>query len=449
MNTNRMNNKRSMMNLTRREALLGLGLAGAAALTACSSQDNGQQASDPNQPITLTVLSPLVVESPSDKVEKSYAEQYQKLHPNVTIKFIGIPMNDAYAKISTLATGGNMPDIFINSPEFASKAQQLGIVADMDKLLGADYLNGFAAAPMSQAKLGGKTQFAPYFTIPTGLLYRSDLFQQAGITPPTTWDEFEAAAKKLTVDTNGDGQPDRWGFAMVGTNDGSGGSRFIPVMRTFGAQELVKSGSGWSTQFDSPGAIQAFKLYGDLVNKDKAVPPAPLQTGYAQANTLMATDKAAMMITGPHTIGAILAQNPSLKGKLAGAPLPHAPGSKSVSVLGMLGWSISQDSKNQQAAADYIKFILNKQNQLDFTAATGRFPTRNDALADPSVARPELQGFIAAQDNAFQLPDVPYYADLQVIAGNAYQQVILNKMTPEQAAQSAAEQTKKDISNNG
>jgi multiple sugar transport system substrate-binding protein len=438
-----------MMKLTKTmAALLAVGVAGAL-LTGCSSQSSAKQSSNPNEKITLTVLSPLVVETPSDAVEKGYATEYHKLHPNVTIQFIGVPMNDAYAKISTLATGGQMPDIFINSPEFSAKAKQLGIVADMDKLLGADYLKGFAAAPLSQAKLAGKTQFAPYFTIPTGLLYRSDLFKEAGITPPTTWSEFEADAKKLTVDTNGDGQTDRWGFAMVGTADGSGGSRFIPVMRTFGAKELVKSGSSWTTQFDSAGATQAFKLYGDLVNKDQAVPPGPLQTGYAQANALMATDKAAMMITGPHTIGAILAQNPALKGKLAGAPLPHAPGEKSVSVLGMLGWSVSQDSKHQQAAADYIKFMLDKKNQLTFNAATGRFPARTDALSDPQVNRPELKGFIAAQENAFLLPAVPYYANLQVIAANDYQQVILNKMTPAQAAKDAADQTKKSIADNG
>ncbi|MGO4690118.1 ABC transporter substrate-binding protein [Glaciibacter sp. 2TAF33] len=430
--------------------LMGLGLIGAT-LTGCSPQKAAESptASKVDEDITLTVLSPLVVEKTESVVEKGYADAYMKAHPHVKIEFIGVPMNDAYAKISTLATGGQMPDIFINSPEFDSKADQLGIVANMDKLLGKEYLAGFEAAPLKQAKLDGKTQFAPYFTIPTGLLYRSDLFEAAGLKAPTTWDEFEAAAKKLTVDTDGDGQTDRWGFAMVGTNDGSGGSRFIPIMRTFGAQELVADGSSWKTQFGTADAAKAFKLYGDLVNKDGAVPPGPLQTGYAQANALLATDKAAMMVTGPHTIGAILAQNPDLEGKLAGAPLPHAPGKKSVSVLGMLGWSISADSKHKAAAADYIKFMLNKKNQLAWNAATGRFPTRTDAISDPQVNRPELQGFIKAQDNAFQLPAVPFYADLQVIAGNSYQQVILNKMSPEEAAKSAAGQTETTISNNG
>lgn len=426
-------------------AMVGIGVAGAC-LTGCGSSSSGSNA---NEDITLNILSPTVVEKPESTVEKGYADAYMKAHPNVKINFIGTPMNEAYAKISTLATGGQMPDIFVNSPEFASKAQQLGIVADMDKLLGSDYIKGFEAAPLKQATLDGKVQFAPFFTIPTGLLYRKDLFEAAGLQPPATWQEFEADAKKLTVDTNGDGKTDRWGFAMVGSNDGSGGSRFLPIMRTFGAKELENNGGKWTTQFDTPEATAAFKLYGDLVNKDQAVPPGPLQTSYAQATTNMATDKAAMMVTGPHTIGAILAQNPSLEGKLAGAPLPHAEGKESVSVLGMLGFSISADSKHQEAAADYLKFMLNKENQLAWNKTTGRFPTRTDAISDPQINRPELKGFVAAQANAFLLPNVPFYPDVQVIAGNAYQAVIMGKMSPADAAKDAAAKTQKDISNNG
>ena len=435
-------------------AVVGLSIAGLG-LSACSSgsaspgpSSSGSAGVDSTTPVTLTVLSPTVVEKPESVVEKGYADAYMKLHPNVKVEFVGVPMNEAYAKISTLATGGNMPDIFVNSPEFSSQANQLGIVADMTALLGSDFLSGFAKAPLAQATLDGKVQFAPYFTIPTGLLYRADLFTAAGLTPPTTWDEFEADAKTLTVDVNADGNTDRWGFAMVGTNNGSGGSRFIPVMRTFGAQELVKDGDGWKTGFNTPEAVAAFKLYGDLVNKDNAVPPGPLQTGYAEAVTEMATDKTAMMITGPHSIGAIVAQNPALKGKFASTPLPAAKGHDPVSVLGMLGWSISQDSKNKDLAADYIKFILNKDNQIAWNLTTGRLPVRTDALEDPQIARPELKGFIAAQDYAFMLPNVTYYPDLQVIAANAYQAVIQQQMTPEEAAASAAAKTETDIANN-
>jgi ABC-type glycerol-3-phosphate transport system substrate-binding protein len=416
-------------------------LGTALGLAACGG---GEEAST-DGPITLKVMSATVVEKPEGDVEKSIAEAFTKENPNIKIEFIGTPMNDIYAKLTTMATGGDLPDIFTNSPEFSTQADSLGIVEPIGKLLGDDYVAGFEKEPLAQAKLNDELQFAPFFTIPTGLLYRKDLLEEAGITPPKTWEEFRAAAKKLTVDKNGDGTPERYGFAMVGSNNGSGGSRFIPIMRTFGAEELRKDGDKWVTGFNTPEAAAAFQLYGDLVNKDKVVPPGPFQTSYGEAVALMASDKAAMMVTGPHTIGAVTAQNPKLEGKLAGVPLPTANGKPTASVLGMLGFSISNQSKHKDAAAQYLKFVLNKQNQLLWNEKTGRIPVRTEAAQDPQVQRPELKGFLDAQQFAFQLPQVAYYPRLQVIAAEGYQSVISGKADGAQAAAEAAAKAQTEI----
>jgi ABC-type glycerol-3-phosphate transport system substrate-binding protein len=423
-----------------------LALTTTATLAACGGGGSG---GDADGPVTLKVMSATVVEKPEGDVERGIADAFMKENPNIKIEFIGTPMNDIYAKLTTMATGGDLPDVFTNSPEFSSQASSLGIVEPLDDLLGADYVNGFEKVPLDQAKLDGKLQFAPFFTIPTGLLYRKDLLDKAGIKPPKTWDEFRAAARKLTVDSNGDGTPDRYGFAMVGSNNGSGGSRFIPIMRTFGATELSQQGDTWTTGFGTPEAAQAFQLYGDLVTKDKAVPPGPFQTSYAEAVALMASDKAAMMVTGPHSIGAITAQNPELEGKLAGAPLPSAPGKQTASVLGMLGFSISNKSKNKDAAAKYVEYVLNKQNQLTWNEKTGRLPVRTDAAGDPQVQRPELKGFLQAQQYAFALPKVAYYPRLQVIAAEGYQSVISGKTDGQQAATEAAAKTQTEIDQAG
>jgi ABC-type glycerol-3-phosphate transport system substrate-binding protein len=406
-----------------------------------NSQSGGSGSSgSSDEQITLRIVSPTVVENPEGEVETKYAEEYMKLHPNVKIEFIGVPMNEVYAKIITMATGRDMPDIFINSPEFYARAYEMGLTEDLNTLLGEEFVNGFHPATLREAVIDGQLQYAPFFTIPTGLLYRKDWFEEEGLSVPETWDEFVAAAQKLTKDTDGDGNADRWGFAMVGSKNGSGGSRFIPIMRTFGAAELVKNENGeWVTQFDTPEAAQAFQLYGDLVNKYEVVPPGPFQTSYAEAVSLMASEKTAMMVTGPHTIGAVLKQNPSLEGKLAGAPLPHAPGKDTVSVLGMLGFSIYNGSKHKEVAADYLKFILSKENQLEWNKVTGRFPSRLDALEDPQIQSPTLSGFMQAMDFAFQVPDVPFYADVQVAAAEGYQSVIGKQAGAEEAAKRAAE----------
>jgi multiple sugar transport system substrate-binding protein len=410
----------------------------------------GADASAPDGPVTLKVMSATVVEKPDGDAEQAMADAFMAQNPDIEIEFIGTPMNEMYTKLSTMATGGNLPDVFTNSPEFYAQAADMGATEPLDELLGAEYVAGFEPVTLDQARLDGQLQFAPFFTIPTGLLYRTDLFEQAGLKPPTTWEEFVSAAKALTVDTDGDGTTDRWGFALVGSNNGSGGSRFIPIMRTFGADELVEGPDGtMTTEYGTPGGVAALKLYGDLVNAHQVVPPGPFQTSYAEAVSLMATDKTAMMVTGPHSIGAIVTQNPELEGKLAGVPLPHAPGEQPASALGMLGFSISSQSEHKEAAARYLQFILSTENQLRWNAVTGRLPARTEAAQDPQVQRPELVGFLEAQQYAFRMPTVAYYPNVQLFSAQAYQAVISGSATPEEAAAQAAARTETEIANAG
>jgi len=400
-----------------------------------------------DKPVILTVLSSTITEGVEGETEQGYADAFMEQNPNVTIKFIGVPANDLYAKTNALAISGQMPDVFINSPEFMTQAADLGIVADMEEVFGADYFKGFAEGPLAQSTINSKYQFAPWFTIPVTLLYRLDLFSEAGIEPPKTWSEFRDVAKTLTVDLDDDGKTDRWGFALIGTSNGSGASRFFQVLRSHGAAELIPDGDSWTTQFGTPEAAAAFQLFSDLVTDD-SIPPGPLQTGYGEAVSLIANDKAAMMITGPHTIGSVLDQNPDMNGKLAGAVLPSVEGVDPEINLGMYGWAIAESSDNKAIAAQYIKFVLNEENQVAWNAATGRLPARLDALDATQGSRPELAGFIAAAQFGYQPPSARFYPDMFSVAGDNYQAVLINQKSAADAARDAAAQTERLISNN-
>ncbi len=59
----------------------------------------------------------------------------------------------------------------------------------------------------------------PYAWVTTVLYYNKDMFDKAQLAYPNdkwTWDDFLSAAKKLTLDTNGDGKTDQWGFWFFG-----------------------------------------------------------------------------------------------------------------------------------------------------------------------------------------------------------------------------------------
>ena len=47
--------------------------------------------------------------------------------------------------------------------------------------------------------MAGKLFGIPKYTDTIGVFYNKDLLAQAGVTPPTTWDELRAAAQQLTA----------------------------------------------------------------------------------------------------------------------------------------------------------------------------------------------------------------------------------------------------------
>lgn len=426
-----------------------LGMAACSSGGSSSGGSTGAGAVPTDTPITLQVMSATVVADPEMTVEKRIAADFTKAHPNITIEFTGVNYNDYATKLTTVATSHNMPDVFTDGPELSSKIESFGISADQTPLLGSDFIKGFDQNDLKDSYVDKKLAYVPYYTIPMSLIYRTDLFEAAGLKPPTTWDEFVTAAQKLTVDAKGTGQISQWGFAMVGTADGSGGARFVPVMRTFGAQELAQKSDGtWASGINSPGGIAALQLWGDLVNKYKVVPPGALTTKYPAAVNEMASGQAAMMISGTNGLGAILAQAPDLKGKLATAVLPSVPGGSPVTVLGQQGWAISNTSKNQAAAAEYVKFFLSKENQIAWTQATGRLPVRTDALSSPELSIPQYAGAAASTKYVISLPQVSYYPTVQLAAAKAFQAVISGTSAAE-AAKNAEDQINKQVADNG
>jgi len=398
---------------------------------------------------TLTVLSSVILEKPDGAVEQEIADKFMKACPKTKIKFVGVPANDLITKLTALAIAGNVPDLYASNPETTVKMASLNIPLDLGPALGADFMEGFAKEPLSELTIGGKLYAAPWFMIPTAILYRTDLFKAAGVTPPKTFDEFLTVCKKLTKDTNNDGKIDQYGWAMVGTDNGSGQGRFNVIARNMGAVDVSKDSKGnWVAGHDSPGWKAALKLYKDAVDIG-CVPPGQFQTGYPEASVQIGKGQAAMMITGPHTIGVALTANPAAKGKIAGAPIPSAAGVAATTNLGQMGFGIARKSKHRAAAIAYLKFVLNKENLLRFNDVTYRIPSRLDAQADPQVNSEMSLGFVkAGEGKVFSNASVPWYNNIGVLSSAAYQAAIKGDKTIDAIAEEASNKAKKIISDN-
>jgi multiple sugar transport system substrate-binding protein len=181
------------------QMVVALGLT--SALVACGSKPPSTDAGkgegpvkDPTSPTTVTFSSWVG----SDPTMKKMAEDFHKLHPNITIQFQNVSADNASQKLTTQLAGGNPPDVaYIDASgtsDFASRQALVNLddyIARSSVVKPDDYVDAFKTFVTYDGHLWG----LPIDGESTGLFYRKDLFAAAGIdAPPTTWDEFQADA---------------------------------------------------------------------------------------------------------------------------------------------------------------------------------------------------------------------------------------------------------------
>lgn len=241
--------------------------------------------------------------------------------------------------------------------------------------------------------------------------YRKDLFEEAGVSPPETWDEFMELAKLFTRDTTGDGKIDFWGTAMMGNRPqamtmwtnrfwGMGGKlldeNMKPVMHT--------------TYRDI--GIKSLKILKQAITDYS--PPGSLGWGLPEASELFLDGKAAQVEMWPLSVG-FASEDPSqskVVGKVGASLMPGG-----VPHSGGWGLAVADDSKNKEAAYQLVKFLTNTKNDQFYFLKYGKLPTRTAAYEDPAISAKfyffqALKESIAHAKPRFRLPESAELCDI-------------------------------------
>ena len=144
--------------------------------------------------------------SPGDaqiRVWDDVAAQYMAAHPETKVE-MNYQQDDLYQTIGlpTLLAGKNAPDVYFEwTGERLKQRQKDGFVADITEQFTSGPLKGlFTDDTLKGFSLDGKTVMVPYSADVTNVLwYNKALLEQAGVTPPTTWDELLDACTKLNA----------------------------------------------------------------------------------------------------------------------------------------------------------------------------------------------------------------------------------------------------------
>ena len=380
---------------------------------------------------------------PNRDVFQKLVDKFNREHPNIEVESLYVGQSDRQLpKILAAIVGDAKPDLFWFGPMLTGQLVDLDAIEPLDK-----WWQQSTVTPDIDPALLDSMQFEnhlwsiPFGTNNIGIFYRPSLFRAAGIEQiPTNWAELKATAKQLTRDTNGDGKIDTRGMILpLGKGEWTVFT-WLPFMWSGGGE--LKSGK--TTTIDNPGSIAALQLWQDLLQDGSAILSSP-ERGYELDNFL--AGKAAMQLTGPWTFGQLAGMNVT---DYAVMPIPA--GTRSATSMG--GESLFMMKNNlhhQQAAWEFMEYVLSQDFQTQWALGTGYLPVNLKSRAESSyrdyVSKiPATEVFLEQAKNAKSRPIEPGYSQISEQLGSAIESVLLNKSSPQAALKAA--QSKLDLSLN-
>jgi multiple sugar transport system substrate-binding protein len=360
-----------------------LALVGAMVLIgACGGgfrDDNaGQQAPAQQGPVKLQLMIGSSGDAETNAVNAAAKAWATKTGNTVDV----IPAKDINQQLTQALAGGTPPDVFyVDASRFATLAESGALAPIGDRLQNPD---DFYPALRQTFTYQGKLACAPKDFSTLALQVNTSMWAEARLTEadvPTTWDQLEAVAKKLSA-------KDHAGLVIGDTRD-----RIGAFMRQAGG--WITSPDSTRMTADTPQNLVALQFVQKLLKEGGAKFPKQVDAGWS--GEALGKKKAAMVIEGNWIQGAMKADFPDVK--YASYELPVGPSGKGTLTFTQC-WGVAAKSKNQDAAVDFVNFLTTPEQQMKFADAFGVMPSRQSVAPQFEQKYPEAKAFILGADYA-------------------------------------------------
>ncbi len=242
------------------------------------------------EPQTLAVLNQM-------------AAEYEKTHPDVSIKIEGLAWGDLEKKLTAALAAGAPPDAAHGQPITCASFAAKGLLRPLDDLADAVGRDNLIDSFKNLCVRDGRFYGVGHSPAASVFVYRKDLLAQKGLKVPKTWDELIQAADALKEVK--DGQVARYGLTMTGQ----------PLFVNIGVGAML------------------YQAYGRGVGYIEKYAPKEI----ADPEHFAVADK----VVGP-------------SGKTPAAQLDCEP------------WMVFKDAKGGNEAVDFLKFFFKDANYLPY-----------------------------------------------------------------------------------
>ncbi|MFI7123525.1 extracellular solute-binding protein [Amycolatopsis sp. NPDC049868] len=385
--------------------------AGAAAITlataGCAGSGSGDStnssAAASNGSLTVWLMTGTAPEALTNSLHK----EFEDAHPGVKVKYEIQQWNGIQQKLTTALASDNPPDVIelgnTQTPAFANQGVLADLTSSVNDFNGAQWLQGLKAS----GEFDGKTYGVPFYAANREVIYRKDMFEQAGITAtPKTRAEWLDAITKLKAKFGSD--PEFQALYHPGQN----WYELLSYIWDEGGDIAQANGKSFKSTLNTPQAKAGLEFYKQLTDASGTKAPKDADEATPQQAGIYGAGKVAMMIGVPGEADTAAKTDPKIKEKSGAFPIPGKAADKSAPVfLGGSNLVIPANSKNAAAAKDYVKLFSTPKYQTELAKA-GYVPgTSTDVSA--LDANPLTKVMAEASKNGRAVPTSPKWGDVE------------------------------------
>ncbi|MFF5532544.1 extracellular solute-binding protein [Streptomyces cinerochromogenes] len=351
---------------------------------------------------TVTVW--LMKDSASREFLHRFTEDFERTHEDLRLDIRIQDWTGIVEKVRTAlkADSGDGPDVIeagnTQVPLYADGGRLVDLTLESMRDWGKDtWLPGLA----QPGKDGNKQYGIPWYAANRVVIYRKDLFEQAGITrPPETRDAWLTATEKL--DSGGN-----QGIYLAG-QDWYTLSGFI---WDEGGDLAREKDYAWQGTLDTPAALRGMDFYRRLQALGRG--PADADEEHPPQAGVFAEGRVAQIIAVPGLARSIVRKNPELKGRLGFFPVPGRTAGRPGAVFtGGSDLVVPRNTDDQFAATAVVEALTGAKWDTELARTMNYVPNKT-TLAGAVAGAEGVAAMAAGAAHGRATPHTPQWADVE------------------------------------
>lgn len=323
-----------------------------------------------------------------------------------------VPMTEFTKRLAIGVTEEELPDVvIIDNPDMGTYVS-LGLFEDITAYVKEwEGLQDYYPQTLQTVMLDEKYYGIPFCCNNLALIYNVDLFEEKGMQPPESWEEFQAAAKALS-DQN------TYGFAMSAVEGEQSAFQVLPWILAQGSV---------SGDFTEEEAVEAFNKIRELVSSGVLDPNCVNWSQNDVARKFIAGE-AAMMENGPWIL-------PMLKESGVHYGIVELPfGPECHTITGGENMGVMK-GKNVEGAVALLKYYSSDKMMQQVCSGSNVLPPKKMLAQESARQNPDMKIFENQMQKAVARSTIPAWESKAKQLPKALYSVITMEKTPEQAAE--------------